>query len=622
MGDLTRRVNWSASPLGPPENWPQSLRFTVSLILNSRFPMFLWWGPDLIQFYNDAYRPSFGNNGKHPLALGQKGIECWPEIWPTIKPLIDNVLIDGKATWSEDQLIPIYRNGKVEDVYWTFGYSPVNDESGNPSGVLVICNETTDKVKNYNRLLESRQQLAFAIDAAELATWDFNPITNEFTANERYTEWFGISAASKTNNDLALSVIAEEDRQRVIDAYKLALAYNSGCKYDIEYTIRPQGLPERVLRAKGKAWFNTDKIAYRFTGTLQDVTEQVNASRKMEEAEERARMAVESAELGTFEVNLKTNAINASPRMSAIFDLEPGSDRSKYLNPIFEDDLPIRNAAYQKAYETGLLDYDGRIRWKDGSIHWIRVKGRMYFDEANVAVRLLGIVQDITEQKEIDRRKDEFISIVSHELKTPLTTIKAYSHDQVAAGMIGKMGDQLRRLEYIIQDLLDVTRIEGDKIRFRQDEFDMGDLVEQSVEEVQRISHKHQIKIEKLQHVPIVADRERISQVVINLLTNAVRYSPGRDQVIVSLTKHGSEVICAVKDFGMGIPAEKHEKIFERFYQASNINRFNAGLGLGLYISAHIIKRQQGRIWVESVPGEGSTFFFTLRLDVDLLPED
>ncbi len=148
MGKLTREYDWAATPLGDPESWPQSLKTIVSVILNSRFPMFLWWGDDMIQFYNDAYRPSLGNSGKHPLALGQKGEDCWPEIWPIIKPLIDQVRGGGGATWSEDQLIPIYRNGQLEDVYWTFGYSPVMNEEGNINGVLVVCNETTEKVKN------------------------------------------------------------------------------------------------------------------------------------------------------------------------------------------------------------------------------------------------------------------------------------------------------------------------------------------------------------------------------------------------------------------------------------------------------------------------------------------
>ncbi len=146
MGQLIRAFNWSKTPVGPVESWPQSLRTTVSIMLHSRFPMFLFWGDDLICFYNDAYRPSLGNDGKHPSALGQKAEIVWPEIWPLIKPIIDQVLSGGEANWNENQLLPIYRNGKLEDVYWTFSYSAAYDETGKVGGVFVTCTETTEAV--------------------------------------------------------------------------------------------------------------------------------------------------------------------------------------------------------------------------------------------------------------------------------------------------------------------------------------------------------------------------------------------------------------------------------------------------------------------------------------------
>ena len=152
MGRLTREKDWSSTPLGTPQDWPQSLRTTLSILLNSKFPMFLFWGKDLTCFYNDAYRPSLVKEGKHPSILGTKGEDAWPEIWHILKPLIDQVLAGGEATWSEDQLVPIYRNGKLEDVFWTFSYSPVNDESGHPAGVFVNCSETTDKIIALSRI--------------------------------------------------------------------------------------------------------------------------------------------------------------------------------------------------------------------------------------------------------------------------------------------------------------------------------------------------------------------------------------------------------------------------------------------------------------------------------------
>lgn len=145
MAERTRAFDWSATSIGPIEQWPDTLVITVNTLLASRQPMFLWWGPELIQFYNDAYRPSIRSD-KHPRALGQHGRDCWPEIWDVIGPQIDGVMSSGIATWHEDQLIPIFRDGKLEDVYWTYSYSPVRDAEGAIRGTLVVCSETTGRV--------------------------------------------------------------------------------------------------------------------------------------------------------------------------------------------------------------------------------------------------------------------------------------------------------------------------------------------------------------------------------------------------------------------------------------------------------------------------------------------
>jgi signal transduction histidine kinase len=149
--ELIRRFDWGKTPLGPVDGWPQILVTTVNLLLASRHPMFLWWGPDLIQFYNDGYRPTIRED-KHPSAIGQCGIECWPEIWPIIGPQIDAVMSKGESTWNINQLVPIYRNGKLEEVFWTYSYSPVRDKDGRIHGTLVVCSDTTEQVLSDRRL--------------------------------------------------------------------------------------------------------------------------------------------------------------------------------------------------------------------------------------------------------------------------------------------------------------------------------------------------------------------------------------------------------------------------------------------------------------------------------------
>jgi len=141
MGALTRTYDWSASPLGPPESWPQSLRTAIRILLNTNHPMFIWWGEELIQFYNDAYCKTMGPE-RHPSALGQRGRECWAEIWDVIGPQIEQVMRGGGATWHENQLVPVTRHGRLEQVYWTYGYSPIDEDDG-VGGVLVVCRDVT-----------------------------------------------------------------------------------------------------------------------------------------------------------------------------------------------------------------------------------------------------------------------------------------------------------------------------------------------------------------------------------------------------------------------------------------------------------------------------------------------
>lgn len=159
MADLTRAFPWDSTSVGPIESWPETLLVVVNTMLASRHPMFLWWGDDLLQFYNDAYRPSIRED-KHPRALGQPGRECWQEIWQIIGPQIDAVMTRGEASWHENQLVPINRNGKLEDVYWTYGYSPVRDSTGNIKATLVVCTETTESVIAKRQLELETQRLA------------------------------------------------------------------------------------------------------------------------------------------------------------------------------------------------------------------------------------------------------------------------------------------------------------------------------------------------------------------------------------------------------------------------------------------------------------------------------
>ncbi|WP_065814292.1 sensor histidine kinase [Fibrella aestuarina] len=158
MGLLTRQFDWSTTSLGEPGAWSSSLRTLVNMMLTSRFPMLIFWGPGLITFYNDAFRPSLGNNGKHPASLGQRGEVSWAESWPVIGPMIHGIMAGGDAVWFEDQKLPIYREGVMDYAYWTYSFSPLIDDTAAVNGVLVTCSETTQAVKSRDELAESEQR--------------------------------------------------------------------------------------------------------------------------------------------------------------------------------------------------------------------------------------------------------------------------------------------------------------------------------------------------------------------------------------------------------------------------------------------------------------------------------
>ncbi|HEX8460962.1 MAG TPA: PAS domain-containing protein, partial [Segetibacter sp.] len=191
-GELIRTKDWSTTPIGHPETWPLSLRTTVSILLNSRFPMFLWWGPAYITIYNDAYCPILGE--KHPNALGVSGPEVWSEIWDVVGPIAERVKQEGVSNWAEDQLLYINRRGYLEESYFTFSYSPVLSESGEIAGVFCACTETTDKVLATRKLKESEQSLRKIILEAPVAMCILRGSSFIIdVANEKMFELWGVT---------------------------------------------------------------------------------------------------------------------------------------------------------------------------------------------------------------------------------------------------------------------------------------------------------------------------------------------------------------------------------------------------------------------------------------------
>jgi two-component system sensor histidine kinase VicK len=620
MGELIRKKDWSQTLLGDPDTWPKSLQTMLGVILHSKFPMFIWWGPDLICLYNDAYRPSLGKDGKHPSILGQPAKQAWTEIWPIISPLINQVLNGGEATWSEDQLIPIFRNGKLEDVYWTFSYSRINNDEGIPYGVLVTCVETTEKVLNQLRLSESDQNLRNMVEQAPVAICVLKGRLHEVEiANEKMIQLWGKTREEVMHKPIftGLPEAKEQGLEELLDNVFL-----TGKRYLAKE--RPVNLPRESgietiyqnfvyepLRGNNGAIIGVIAVT-------NDVTEQVIARQKTEEAEERARLAVDSANLGTFDFTLSTGVAIASVRLYEIFDVPPSAINDEIVVNIHPEDKPIRVKALKDALATGSLFYEVRVVRKDKSIHWVRVEGKVLYNAANQPQRMVGTVMDFTEKKEQEQKREEYIAIASHELRNPLTSLKlsleflsAHVSEQNAVFLLDKSRDQVKRLINMTGDLLNVSKISAGILDLKPEIFNLSDSIQDSIITVQANGHKNHFALSGEPDIAVSADKFRIEQVLINLLSNASKYSPKGSEIGIHVEQDTDFVKVEVRDRGIGIDAEKIPMMFQKFSRIETDKHID-GYGLGLYISDQIIRKHGGLIGVNSEKGKGSVFWFTI----------
>jgi PAS domain S-box-containing protein len=342
--------------------------------------------------------------------------------------------------------------------------------------------------------------------------------------------------------------------------------------------------------------------------------------------EEKYRTLVDSANDLINIIDHDGNYLYVSPSYLPILGYYPqsliGKSIFNLVNP--EDKRSLQR--HLAKLNTGKSDQTRyRLRHSDGHDIWVDTLRREITDPETSKKVYMGIARDITQQIELERHKDEFIGLASHELKTPVTSLKLYaqslykhsiSHpDPKTQDYVSKINYQIDRLIELIRNMLDVTKLEANKIQLNFEVFDINRLISETISLVQTATSKHKLVIKGKSPLPVVADRERISQVLTNLLINAVKYSPDADQIITSVQPGSKSVLISVQDFGRGIPKSDHQMIFNRFYRVDTTDSNKLpGIGLGLYISNEIIKRHKSHIKVDSTPGQGSTFSFKLQL--------
>ena len=888
MGALIYAKDWSQNEVGAIESWPQSLQTALGIILHSRFPMFLWWGPQLICFYNDAYRYSLGEDGKHPKILGMPAQEAWPERWTIIKPQIDRVLVGNGATWNEEMLAPIFRNGKIEDVYWTYSYSPVADETGKIAGILATCREITNSVnlrrslvasenkfkslvmysptaitilrgpeltielanenmlktiwdkkaedvigknlldvfpemkeqkltillnqvfetgkaaKQYEytvevktdaglkkiyldfelnplfeddgsvsgiiftafdlsekleakaKIADTEERLRLAVEASEMAIWEIDLLTDGIKYSDRLLEIFGHKIPKKlTLREIRRQIYPSDRNDTVKKAFEIAL--QTGNYRHEARIVKPDKTIVRV-RTRGKLFYDENGQPVKIIGTLRDVTEDEKTRQALERSERRLRKLILNApvaigilngpdyvveimnELALKLMGKTREQMMDKPVLDTITELDPQSTKSLLDNvyntgkPFLASEFPVTLNRYGKMesvyinfeylplmnsqekvygimvvgiditeqvvarrkveesearfrllansmpqfvwstdykgnanyFNQAFFDYSGftteqikngewldvvhpderkesikkwkecvdtgedfifeqRYRRYDGTYRWQLTRAVPLRSEDGKVKQWIGTSTDIQDIKEQEEQKDFFISVASHELKTPLTSLKGYvqilqsmyekNEDAVLVNSLNRMDKQIEKLTSLISDLLDVSKIKTGSLTFHKEEFEMNSLIKELVEEIQMIHPEHKIFFENDAKFFVYADKDRIGQVLINLITNAIKYSPQKGGILVKSTTDQNNLMVSVKDEGIGIDKDYQEKIFERFYRVEGKSEKTfPGFGIGLFIASEIIKRHGGNIGVSSNRGKGSRFYFSLPL--------
>jgi PAS domain S-box-containing protein len=395
MANRTRSFNWSATSVGPITEWPAPLLNTVNLVLDSSFPMFIWWGEDKIQFYNDAYLKILGTaeNSKHPLALGQKGVDCWVEVWPVISPLIEGVLQTGDSVYLENQLIPIYRNGRLDDVYWTFSYNPIRGLNGEPEGILVVCTETTEA---NQQLQENEQQLQRVLDhmAEGVGVTDragqiiySNPMAHRIlgTDSERFPERKS-NSAEWFNVHLDGTPLADSEHPTVI-------AMNTGKPvFNFEFAIQRPGNERMYLTMNAAPITDVKGNVTGSVGMFNDITERKRAEEELKEAHNKLEQ----------QQRLYETITSATPDLIYVFDL---NYKFTYVNKAL---LDMWGKTWDTAVGKGLRE-NGYEEWHaqmhEREIDHIRltketVRGEVSFPHATLGRRVYDyILRPVVDEK-------------------------------------------------------------------------------------------------------------------------------------------------------------------------------------------------------------------------------
>jgi PAS domain S-box-containing protein len=663
MGALTRAHDWSASPLGKPDTWPQSLRTALRILLNTNHPMFIWWGEELIQFYNDAYRQTMGPE-RHPSALGQRGRECWAEIWPIIGPQIEQVMSGGGATWHENQLVPVTRHGGLEQVYWTYGYSPIDEDDG-IGGVLVVCRDVTKDYLAAAALREREAELARVQQIGCIGGLEVD-LTTGFR-NRRSPEYLLIhglppDAVHESHEDW-VQRLHPEDREATERKFRDALA-SSVHEYNVQYRIiRPNDGEMRWISVKSTIERDENGRAIRLVGAHTDVTEQVLAEQALRQSEELYRkLADQLAELNATLAqrveektrerdriwNVSQDLLLVANRNGVWRTVNPawtrtlGWSEAELLNRTSDwlehpDDHGITGA---KVGELGAREttvrFESRLRHKDGSYRWFSWIG-VSDKDSNYAV-----ARDVTAEKAAAERlkiaEEALLQSQKMEAVGQLTGGIAHDFNNLLTGIVGSLDLLQTRINqgrtdnvarYINAAMTSANRaaaLTHRLLAFARRQplipkvIDVNQLVV-SLEDLLRRTLGGAIDLKIIASNELwstLCDPNQLESALLNLAINARDAMPRGGELIITTSNvrldeviadtpalsPGDCVCIDVADTGIGMSAEVATRAFDPFFTTKPIGQ---GTGLGLSMIYGFARQSNGHVTIVSKLQQGTS---------------
>lgn len=521
-------------------------------------------------------------------------------------------------------------NGILKECYFNFVYQVIR-ENNVITGIIAVATDVTEQVLARQRVEESEFNLRGLIMSAHYALMILRGENQVIEiANQSLADLWDKTLEEITGRPL-MEVLPELEGQPFPALLKQV--YNTGKGYgqeeEVFYHNSPEGLQKKYVSFYYDPLFDIKGNVTGIIVAAEEITTRVEERMAKERTQQMLDMAIESAELGTWFINARTREFIPSVRLKVLFGYEP-DEMMSYEAAINQVKEAYRESVLEAVEATitkgERFDLEFPITTlHDQKLRWMRATGKLYNAEPGRPANFSGTILDITERKLDDIRKNDFIAMVSHELKTPLTSIKAYvqiltmkakqSGDAFTTDLINKAHTQVNKMTNMINGFLNVSRLEAGKIHLVKTTFNIEDLVKTVVEEMVITSHSHTVYFKSCKPLIVHADYEKIGQVITNLISNAMKYSGTGKKIEIACEHIDNTVQISVKDEGVGIKPQDIDRLFERYYRVENNNApMVSGFGIGLYLSAEIVHRHNGRIWVESELGKGSTFYFTIPL--------